>query len=177
MKTSIASAIAMAAIAVICAAYVCEMNGGSLDLSDTGVYIIVTDSMDGDPTNYDIPTISKDSLVFAHKVNSEDIKVGDVLGYRTEMSDSLFFHRVVSIDDKVTLKGDAYDFIDIIDKDQIECKVVSTDPVIGKIIIFIKLNLFLLIAVILTSYFLYRLTAALCFGDNGNGFFQREIHE
>ena len=129
------------AICVIMTAHVYAMNGNSLDLSDTDMYLIVTDSMDGEPTDYHISTIERDSLILTHSISSEDIAIGDVIGYRTPMSDRLVFHRVVYMDgDGIVLKGDAYEFIDTINKDQAECIVVSADPVLGKIANIIRLD-------------------------------------
>ena len=68
----------IAIIAVISSGmtYIYHMNGDSLDLSDSGFYIIVTDSME--------PTIEKDSLIFINY--TDDFQTGDIAGYRTSMS-------------------------------------------------------------------------------------------
>ena len=133
--------------------YICHQNGDSLDLSDTGVYVIVTDSME--------PAIDKDSLIFTKK--TDQFQIGDIAGYKTSMSGSLFFHRIISIDeDTIKLKGDAYEFIDTVPKEQVLCKVTGIDPYLGKLISSVQSNLlliitgmFMLIGVYQTSYIIF----------------------
>ena len=127
--------------------YICHQNGDSLDLSDTGVYVIVTDSME--------PAIDKDSLVFTKK--TDQFQIGDIAGYRTSMSGSLFFHRIISMDDDtIILKGDAYEFIDTVPREQVVCKVLGTDPFLGKIVTSIQSNLLLIVLGIFTLIGLYQ---------------------
>ena len=145
----------IAIIAVISSGmtYIYHMNGDSLDLSDSGFYIIVTDSME--------PTIEKNSLIFINY--TDDFQIGDIAGYRTSMSGSLFFHRIISIDEgMIQLKGDAYEFIDTVPKEQVLCKVTGIDPYLGKLITSVQSNLlliiigiFMLIGVYQTSYIIF----------------------
>ena len=148
MRRVAALAIAIAFIA-IATGYLFHMNGDSFDPSGTSVYIIVTDSMEGDQG------IQKDTLVFTKDISN--MEIGDIVGYRTSMSDSLFFHRIVDInDDQVTLKGDAYDHLDIVSKEQIECKIVGEDHTIGSLIVFVRYHAALLITgiILLTGTYL-----------------------
>ena len=153
---TLVSICAIIAVCVIMTSHTYVMNGNSLDLSDTDVYLIVTDSMDGGRTDYHISTIEKDSLIFTHSISSEDIVIGDVIGYRTSLSDHLVFHRVISMDDnRIVLKGDAYEFIDTINRDQVECIVISADPVLGKIANIIRLDYIPMIGLMIVFAGLY----------------------
>lgn len=150
MKRVAALAIAIAFIAIT-AGYLFHMNGDSFDPSGTSVYIIVTDSMEGDQG------IQKDTLVFTKGI--DDMEIGNIVGYRTSMSDSLFFHRIVDIDgNEVTLKGDAYDHVDVVSKEQIECKIVGEDHTMGSLLVFVRSHAALLITGIILLTGVYLLT-------------------
>ena len=149
MKRVIALALAIAFI-TITAGYLFHMNGNSFDPSGTSVYIIVTDSMEGEQG------IQKDTLVFTRGI--DDMEIGNIVGYRTSMSDSLFFHRIVNIDgNEVTLKGDAYDHVDVVSKEQIECKIVGEDHTVGSLIVFVRSHAALLITAIILMTGIYSL--------------------
>lgn len=149
----IISAKALAVLLIVTAAsvHIFCLNGSSADFSDTEAYLIVTDSMDGDGQSYRISSIPKDSLIFAKRVDPSayDFAIGDVVGYRTGLSSHLTFHRIVSLDDAIVTKGDAYDLTDIIDRDSIECIVVGVDPYIGKMISFVRSDVLFSVLVLL----------------------------
>jgi hypothetical protein len=79
--------------------------------SENEFLIVVTGSMDAGDTGYPVPTIPVNSLVTLRYLSEDelqDVKIGDVLGYRSP--GRTIVHRVVDIDldgRTFTLKGDA----------------------------------------------------------------------
>ena len=76
-----------------------EINGESLDPRGTDFRIIVTDSMDGEETDFEIPTIPVDSLVTVKHLDIDefdDVKVGDVVAY--DFNGMMIVHRVIQND-------------------------------------------------------------------------------
>lgn len=112
-KVKTAITVSIVTILVAFSVYtVYDLNGKSLDLSDSEARIIITGSMDGDPQPYKIPTIPVNSLVMIKHLSKEqvanDLEVGDVIAFN--MGGRLITHRIVSIDDStktITTKGDA----------------------------------------------------------------------
>src|SRR5690554_2142254 len=61
-----------------------SLNGDSLDLRDREVRLVVTGSMDGEPTDYQISTIPVNSLVMVRHISQDQldsIEVGDVIAF------------------------------------------------------------------------------------------------
>ena len=88
-----------------------DLNGKSMDFSDSEMKLIVTGSMDADPQPYDIPTIPVNSLVMIKHMSqdeiSKDLKVGDVIAFNA--GGKLITHRIIKVNDNgtFTTKGDA----------------------------------------------------------------------
>ncbi len=75
-----------------------DLNGGSLDPTDREIRLIVTDSMDGGPTDNKISTIPKDSLVIIHHLDADRLarlQPGDVLAFMS--LGQVFTHRIVTV--------------------------------------------------------------------------------
>ena len=135
---------AIAAIIVAATLTAVDLNGGSLDFSGRDVRIIVTDSMQGEPTGYPISTIEKDSVVMV-KLLDEDgkksIQVGDVV----QMNDHgiLNHHRVLSNDPvkkEIVTKGDNSEAKEYMSYDDISGIVVGKNHLLGQIFTFVKSN-------------------------------------
>jgi hypothetical protein len=103
-----------------------RLNGGTLRFGDDEVRIVLTGSMDGEPTSYRIPTIKTGSAVLIEDVPGDEtaaatfyekLAVGDVLtfiDYLPNGSSVLVSHRIIAISESsnpttylYTLKGDA----------------------------------------------------------------------
>ena len=66
--------IAVAVIVIVAAlGFFIHLNGGSVDLTDREVRVIVTVSMDGPEQLYDIPTVPKGSLVMVKHLSEGEI--------------------------------------------------------------------------------------------------------
>lgn len=95
--------------------------------SENEFLIVVTGSMDAGDTGYPVSTIPVNSLVTLRHLSEDDlqdVKIGDVLGYRSP--GRTVVHRVVGIDPDgrtFTLKGDA----------NISTETVSYDDVVGTV--------------------------------------------
>ncbi len=152
-KTVITVAI-LVIVASFCVYTFYDLNGGSFDLSDREALLIVTDSMDGDVTEYDIDSFPKNTFVMVKHLSEQEklqIQLGDVLSFR--QGDILNHHRVVethlnqgyvfthgdnkpgSPDEKVYLSD-------------INGKVVGTNHWLGALVSFVKDNFLIVIAVL-----------------------------
>ena len=150
----------LVAICIVVAAFsvyvVWDFNGGSLDLSDRQLVLVVTDSMDGEPTSYDVPTIQKDSLVMV-KFLSEDekmnLKEGDVIQFWYH--GILDHHRVVSVEaDGVITHGDnvpegTNEYVKFSD---IRGKVISANHTVGEVFTLVKTYALVIIAFIVVLF-------------------------
>jgi signal peptidase I len=101
-----------------------RVNGGTLRFGNDEVRIVLTGSMDGEPTSYSISTIKTGSAVVITDVPTDDsgattfyanLEVGDVLTFHYAQpngSSVLVTHRIIGIEEKAgssyvyTLKGD-----------------------------------------------------------------------
>ena len=141
------------------AGYIAYLNGGSLDLSDTEVRIVVSGSMDGEPRDYGISTIPTGSMVFIEKVSGDgfyrSLDVGDVLTFHyshpVSREDMVVTHRIVAISEDAgrytyTLTGDSMaddptnSSVQTVTSDSgdIIGKVVGVSPVLGKVAVFLS---------------------------------------
>ncbi len=109
---NIATVIVVAAIAIVSVYTIYDLNGNSLDLSDREVRIIVTGSMDGNVTQFEIDSFPANTLVMIKHLNQDqvasDLKVGDVIAFN--YSGKLLTHRIISINESaqtITTQGDA----------------------------------------------------------------------
>ncbi|MBE6524932.1 MAG: hypothetical protein E7Z65_08765 [Thermoplasmata archaeon] len=136
---------ACACILVLSACVIYDLNGSSLDFSDSEFVLIVTDSMDGDVTGYDVDSYPADTVAIIHHVPSHEvhyIKVGDVVAYHN--GSMLITHRVVSIDTAnsvMTLKGDNASTSEIVSFDDVEGVVVGTNHAVGAVFSFVRSNI------------------------------------
>ena len=159
-------AITVIVIAVVisgCLLFIHDRNGGTLDLSDTEVRIVISGSMDGEPRDqYDISTIPIESMVFIHRVPSEDagafyssLQAGDVLTfhYRHPVSheDMVVTHRIIDISESAgvytyTCKGDSIaddptnGSVQIVTSSSGDVigKVVGVSPTLGSLVVFLS---------------------------------------
>ena len=158
--------IILVAVIIIVLASICmiHLNGWSLDFTDRDIRIIVTDSMDGEPTEYDISTIEKDSLVMVRLIDDDEkpsLKTGDVIQF--DYHGLLNHHRVVSNDPasgKVVTKGDNALVSESVKYEDIRGIVVGKVHFLGMIVSFVKEYFILIIcaiAVLLIVLEIYRI--------------------
>lgn len=134
---------------VILSAYTLyDLNGHSFDLSDREMMIVVTGSMDGEPQDYDIPTIPVRSLVMVRHLDQNEVgelKIGDVVAYHS--GSMVIMHRLVEIvDDYLVLKGDANISSEKVPFDDVMGVVVGVSPILGQVVYFIKSSPILVMA-------------------------------
>ncbi|MGN0097887.1 MAG: hypothetical protein ACI38Y_00995 [Candidatus Methanomethylophilaceae archaeon] len=143
--------------------YMWSQNGNSLDFSETDYKIVVSGSMAGEPRDqYDIRTIPVKSLVFIHKVPSDDaegfygsLEVGDVLTFDyvhpVSKENMVVTHRIISISENAgvytyTCKGDSIaddptnGSVQIVTSlsDDVIGKVVGVSPTLGSLVVFLS---------------------------------------
>lgn len=112
------------------------LNGDSFDLKNREFVIVVTGSMDGEDTGYEIGSIPVDSLIVVERVSHDRIsslEIGDVVAYRN--GSMLIVHRLVSIDsdnETMVLKGDVNTSTETVSFSDVVGKVVDVHPAIGK---------------------------------------------
>ena len=112
------------------------LNGDSFDLKNREFVIVVTGSMDGEDTGYEIGSIPVDSLIVVERVGHDRIsslEIGDVVAYRN--GSMLIVHRLVSIDndnETMVLKGDVNTSTETVSFSDVVGKVVDVHPAIGK---------------------------------------------
>lgn len=144
--------LALVFVLVVLSAYaVYDLNGHSLDIRDTEVRLVVTGSMDGEPTDYSISTIPTDSLVVIRHVDPDEFafEVGQVIAYDSD--GMVIVHRVIAVDEdkrELRLKGDANKTFEIVSYDDVIGEVVGVSPLLGKLMMALRSNLILVIAFI-----------------------------
>ena len=133
-----------------------NMNGHSFDVTNREVRLIVTDSMAGEPTSYDVATIEKDSLVmvrFLSDGEKYELKQGDVVQFK--YGNILNHHRVVSNNTDegfVITQGDNTSTTEKVYYANIRGEVVGSDHVAGEIFTFVKNYYLVIIAAIVVLY-------------------------
>lgn len=108
-----------------------SINDGSLDLKDREVRLVVSSSMDGEKTDYEIPTIPLNSLIMIKLLDESehgDIEIGDVITFKR--GGKLIVHRVVEIEE---IEGSGYKFITKGDANLVVDSPVYSDMVAGKV--------------------------------------------
>ena len=126
----------------------------SANLLDSEFRVIVTNSMDGEPTDYEISTIPVNSLVAVHKMHSDmlsDMKVGDVIGFYSPLVNGNIYHRVISVDTDnrvFTTKGDNASATETVSFENVNGIVVNVNHPIGECVVYVKQNLLFIVAVI-----------------------------
>ncbi|MBE6514506.1 MAG: S26 family signal peptidase [Thermoplasmata archaeon] len=137
----------LAAVVVIMMLMLCalHLNGWSVDFTDRDIRLIVTDSMDGEHTDYDIPTIEKDSVVMVRLIDDDEkpsLKEGDVIQFRQK--GILNHHRLVSNDPgnkRIVTKGDNSPVSETVSYDDVLGVVVGKDHILGKAVSVGKANI------------------------------------
>jgi len=135
-----------------------DLNGHSLDLTNREVLLVITDSMDGDETEYEIASFPKDTVIVIKHLSYEElygIEVGDVISFKI-LDGRLNHHRVVALhlDDPegpwIECCGDnpTYHSTDQVPLKDINGKVVGTSVPIGHLVTFLKGNFLLVIALL-----------------------------
>ena len=114
-----------------------HFNGDSLDFSNRTILTVPTGSMDGEPQDYPISTIPKDSIIMVHLLSDEqkkDLVKGDVITFRQDGIEKV--HRMITDsgpDGTLTTQGDANPTPDPqITLDDVDGKVVGVAPNVGK---------------------------------------------
>ena len=125
-----------------------------MDIRDSEIRIVVTGSMDGEPTDFPISTIPVDSLVVIRHIDPDsfDFEIGQVIAYGSD--DKVIVHRVIDIDEgkhELRLKGDANKTFEIVSYDDVIGEVVGVSPFLGKAMMYMRSNLVLVIAFIACS--------------------------
>lgn len=145
-----------------------DLNGGSLDMEDRELVLVVTGSMDVGETDFEISTIPEDSLVMVHRISGDDllgISVGDVVAY--DLGSIEVMHRVVDIDSDAklfVLKGDANVSEEAVPFDAVTGKVVGVNHALGEVASLAKAKPVLLImAVACLVVMLYSIREVVCF--------------
>ena len=142
------SSFALLACALIVVSFACilyDLNGESLDFSDSEVILVVTDSMDGDVSEYAVDSYPADTLAIVKSIPAHEvrlIRVGQVVAYHD--GDKLITHRVVDVDLKnhtLTLKGDNATAEEIIGYEDVVGVVVGTNHWLGSAFSTVKSNL------------------------------------
>lgn len=119
-----------------------SLNDDSLDLRDREVRIVVTGSMDGEPTDYQISTIPVNSLVMVRHISQDEldsIEVGDVIAF--DSGGRMIVHRVIDIgsDGDFITKGDANSTSDSpVSPSRVIGEVVGVSPLAGKLVVIAK---------------------------------------
>ncbi len=144
------------AVAVIVAAFCLytfyDLNGNSFDLSDREALLIVTSSMDGNVTEYDIDSFPKDTFIMVKHLSEQeklDVKIGDVLSFK--YNGILDHHRVVEThfdQGYVVTHGDNTHSSENVSLASINGEVIGTNHWLGAVVSFVKDNFLIVIAVI-----------------------------
>ncbi len=122
------------------------------------VRYVPTDSMDGEPQDYEIPTIPKGSAILVQKYSSQSdidsLKVGDVILFYNTSNHLDTVHRIIDITEvdanghivKVTTHGDnkTPGTNETVNSSDIHGKVVGVSPFMGQVIHFVQSSVLLL---------------------------------
>ena len=135
-------AIIIASVAIACGLYLFHFNGDSINPADRQVVLVVTDSMDGDVTEYAIDSFPADTLVMIEKLSpyeTQFLRVGDVISYYE--NGTLVHHRVVQVNTgSVYVHGDNNHSTEIVMLDDINGKVIGTSPLMGQALALVSNN-------------------------------------
>lgn len=119
-------------------------------------FIIVSGSME--------PTIKTNEVIVTQKINKSDIKVGDVLSYKSSKDDIVITHRLIEIkiengEEVYVMKGDNNLSVDDekITYSQIQGKYINTIPFIGILVSYIKtpIGMAMVIGVVILIYIIF----------------------
>ena len=162
--------IVIASLFILVSSFFYNLNADSYDFSHSELLIVPTDSMDGNPRDYEISTIPKDSMIMVHILSEGekgDLKVGDVV---TFYQDGIYkVHRIYKIDgETVITKGDATLVQDPpITMGDIRGKVIGVSAGMGVVISFVKgilsnIVLLIIIAILIIAVMIYEIKAVQC---------------
>ena len=146
--TLIALAVALC-VAAVCVYTVYDLNGGSFDLSDRQLMLIVTDSMDGDVTEYEVDSFPANTLVMIEHIPDHEIRylrVGQVLSYHD--GSVLVHHRIIQVNsDSFYVKGDNGHSTDKVMFGDVNGVVVGANPFLGSVLAWISSNFLLFLGI------------------------------
>ena len=151
-RKTVITVIAAVIIAVLCAYTFYDLNGGSFDLSDREALLIVSDSMDGDVTSYDIDSFPRNTFIMVKHLSEQEklqIQIGDVLSFR--YNGILDHHRVIEThfdQGYVVTHGDNTHSSEDVNLSSINGKVIGTNHWLGVLVSFVKDNFLIVIAAI-----------------------------
>ncbi len=126
------------------------------------VRYVPTDSMDGEPQDYEIPTIPKGSAILVQKYSSQSdidsLKVGDVILFYNTSNHLDTVHRIIDITEvdanghivKVTTHGDnkSPGTNETVNSSDIHGKVVGVSKELGGFVHFVQSSTILLVMII-----------------------------
>lgn len=124
-----------------------KKEGSQPSIFGYGFYSVLTGSME--------PTIHTGSLIITKQTKPEDIKVNDIITFKSKNTNNLTTHRVIEIKNDDSIKfitqGDANNTKDPapIDSSLFVGKVVFFIPFLGSIALFIKSNLLVIFLVLI----------------------------
>jgi hypothetical protein len=129
-----------------------QFNGKSLDFTNRQVLLIVTDSMDGDVTEYEIDSFPSNTFVMIKHLTDEEklqLQIGDVISFH--YNGDLIHHRIIETHfDKGYLitHGDNTHANETVPLSDINGKVVGTNHWFGEVVSWVKAHFLYLIAAI-----------------------------
>lgn len=134
-----------------------DMNGGSLDFSDRQLTLVVTNSMDGDITDYDVDSFPADTLVIIQHLPDNEVRllrVGDVISYHD--GSMLIHHRIVQVNsDSFYVRGDNGHSTDKVMFDEVNGLVVGTNPLLGHVVSWISSHFLVFVGTMLALCMLF----------------------
>ncbi len=151
-RKTIFTVIALVIVASFCVYTFYDLNGKSFDLSDREALLIVSDSMDGDVTEYDIDSFPKDTFVMVRHLSEQEkleVKIGDVLSFR--YNGIMDHHRVIEThfdQGYIVTHGDNTTSTEDVSLSDINGEVIGTNHWLGVLVSFVKDNFLIVIAVI-----------------------------
>ena len=150
--TSRVAILACALIVILCMYGAYEMNGESLDFSDSEVVLVNTNSMDGDVHEYDVGSFPAESMVMIKNIPSHEvhfIRTGQVIAYN--VGDELSVLRVIGVDinnQSITVSGDNSDIVKTVAYSQVVGIVAGSNQYLGKVVSFVEGNPLLVLAIV-----------------------------
>ena len=163
-------------VIVIFAAYgFYGFNGDSFDLTDRQVLLIVTDSMDGDVTEYAIDSFPEDTFVMIHRLSDSkkmNLEVGDVISFEQTVGSQriLNHHRIIETHftedvstSYVITKGDNPNITttETVYLSEINGEVIGTNHAAGVVASFLKAYWYIVLGVIFAVLALFIIKWAL----------------
>jgi len=135
-------AIVIVSVAIACGLCLYHFNGDSISPADRQVVLVVTDSMDGNVTEYEIDSFPANTLVMVKHLSPYErqfLRVGDVVSY--DDNGTLVHHRVVQVNEgSVYVHGDNNHSTEIVMLDDINGKVIGTSPLMGQALALVSNN-------------------------------------